>query len=160
MVTSSKKKTPPPAKKPVAKKAVVEKATTKKVAATPVKKTVAVAAKAAAPAPAKTVTPVAHKAALPTPFKTVTSFTHKETTPAPAKTASVPKIEKPASKHTETVASAPKKSVKKITVSPEERYKMVAEAAYYRAEQRGFATGHETEDWNASEAEIDAMLNA
>ena len=37
---------------------------------------------------------------------------------------------------------------------------MIADAAYYRAEKRGFATGHEMEDWNASEAEIDAMLKS
>jgi hypothetical protein len=47
-----------------------------------------------------------------------------------------------------------------LKIIPEERYKMIATAAYFRAEQRGFATGHETEDWSASEAEIDAMLNA
>lgn len=79
---------------------------------------------------------------------------------APAKTASAPKIEKPATKHTETVASSPKKSAKKITATPEERYRMIETAAYYRAEKRGFATGHEAEDWAASEAEIDAILNA
>ena len=28
-------------------------------------------------------------------------------------------------------------------------------AAYYRAERRGFAPGHEVEDWLAAEAEID-----
>lgn len=38
------------------------------------------------------------------------------------------------------------------------REKMVADAAYYRAEQRGFAPGHEVEDWLASEAEVDAEL--
>jgi len=39
-----------------------------------------------------------------------------------------------------------------------DRDRMVAEAAYYRAEQRGFAPGHELEDWIASEADIDAYL--
>jgi hypothetical protein len=35
---------------------------------------------------------------------------------------------------------------------------MVAEAAYYRAEQRGFAPGRELEDWLAAEIELDALL--
>ena len=32
--------------------------------------------------------------------------------------------------------------------------RMIAEAAYYRAERRGFEPGHELEDWFAAEAEI------
>ncbi len=35
---------------------------------------------------------------------------------------------------------------------------MVAEAAYYRAEARGFATGYELEDWLDAEAEVDRSL--
>lgn len=45
-------------------------------------------------------------------------------------------------------------------VTPEERARMIAEAAYYRAERRGFAPGHELEDWLAAEAEIDRELAA
>lgn len=40
-------------------------------------------------------------------------------------------------------------------VDTEIRSRMVAEAAYYRAEARGFATGYELEDWLEAEAEID-----
>ncbi len=133
MATTSKKTTATPAasatrsKKPVAKKVVAatpaSKATAPKTAATPVKKTVAVATKKAAATPAK-------------------------------------KTEKPASKQAVAEKSAPSKSVKKITFTPEERYRWIETAAYYRAEQRGFATGHETEDWKASEAQFDAMLKA
>ena len=79
---------------------------------------------------------------------------------APAKKVRAPKAEKPAEQKVSAPKTNPAKTSKKPTVSPEERYKMVAEAAYYRAEQRGFATGHESEDWIASEAEIDAWLNA
>lgn len=43
-------------------------------------------------------------------------------------------------------------------VDPERRAGMIAEAAYYRAENRGFVPGHETEDWLAAEAEVDASL--
>lgn len=41
--------------------------------------------------------------------------------------------------------------------SPEaevEREQMIAEAAYYRAQRRGFAPGRELDDWLAAEAEI------
>jgi hypothetical protein len=43
-------------------------------------------------------------------------------------------------------------------VDPEQRAALIAEAAYYRAESRGFEPGHETEDWLAAEAEVDANL--
>src|ERR1700688_5061538 len=35
------------------------------------------------------------------------------------------------------------------------RETLIATAAYYRAEKRGFQCGHETEDWLAAEREID-----
>jgi hypothetical protein len=43
-------------------------------------------------------------------------------------------------------------------ITPEERWKMIAEAAYYHAEKRGFAGGDSAEDWMAAESEIDAKL--
>ncbi len=45
-------------------------------------------------------------------------------------------------------------------VRAHEREAMIAEAAYYRAEARGFETGHELEDWLAAEREIDLLLEA
>ena len=36
----------------------------------------------------------------------------------------------------------------------------IAEAAYYRAERRGFEPGRETEDWLAAEAEVMARMSA
>lgn len=39
-----------------------------------------------------------------------------------------------------------------------EKLVMVAEAAYYRAERRGFAPGAEMDDWLAAEAEIERLL--
>jgi hypothetical protein len=42
--------------------------------------------------------------------------------------------------------------------TPDERRAMIAEAAYHRAERRGFVDGGELEDWLAAEAEIDAAL--
>jgi hypothetical protein len=37
---------------------------------------------------------------------------------------------------------------------------MIAESAYLRAERRGFAPGHEDDDWSAAEREVDALLSA
>ena len=37
----------------------------------------------------------------------------------------------------------------------EERRRRAAEAAYYRAERRGFEGGHEEQDWLEAEKEID-----
>ena len=36
---------------------------------------------------------------------------------------------------------------------------MIAEAAYFRAEKRGFAEGDPMQDWLEAEREIDCMLN-
>lgn len=38
------------------------------------------------------------------------------------------------------------------------REQMIAEAAYYRAEQRGFEPGNEMSDWIQAEADIEAVL--
>lgn len=43
-------------------------------------------------------------------------------------------------------------------VSGAERWRMIAEAAYYRARARGFQGGNPGEDWRAAEAEIDRRL--
>ena len=46
----------------------------------------------------------------------------------------------------------------RANLTPEARHALIAEAAYLRAEHRGFVPGHETEDWLAAEAEVDALL--
>ncbi|MEJ2509176.1 MAG: DUF2934 domain-containing protein [Gammaproteobacteria bacterium] len=43
-------------------------------------------------------------------------------------------------------------------VSPEERWRRIAEAAYLLAEERGFQGGDPVADWLAAEAEVDASL--
>jgi hypothetical protein len=43
-------------------------------------------------------------------------------------------------------------------VGPEHRAALIAEAAFFRAEKRGFSPGHEVEDWLAAESEVDAKL--
>jgi len=40
------------------------------------------------------------------------------------------------------------------TISAEERERFVAQAAYFRAEKRGFAPGCELQDWVEAEAEV------
>ncbi len=51
-----------------------------------------------------------------------------------------------------------KNAMKEHAPSAEERYKRIAEAAYRRAEGRGFTPGGEIEDWLAAETEIDAEV--
>jgi hypothetical protein len=65
-----------------------------------------------------------------------------------------PRAKKPAA----TAAAA--KSPTAVTVSEDVRRGMIAEGAYLRAERRGFAPGHEEQDWLAAEAEVDALLQA
>ena len=43
-------------------------------------------------------------------------------------------------------------------VTGEQRQRMIAEAAYFRAQRRGFQGGNSTEDWLAAEAEIERAL--
>ena len=46
----------------------------------------------------------------------------------------------------------------RVALTAEARRAMIAESAYLRAERRGFTPGHETQDWLAAEAEVDALL--
>jgi hypothetical protein len=52
----------------------------------------------------------------------------------------------------------PNEMPKQRVFSAEERYRMIAEAAYFRAENRGFTGGNVAEDWLQAEAEIDRYL--
>lgn len=45
-------------------------------------------------------------------------------------------------------------------VTPQQRQRMIAEAAYFRAEQRGFGAIGECEDWLLAEAEIDEAIRS
>jgi hypothetical protein len=53
--------------------------------------------------------------------------------------------------HTERAESA-------LTLSAEERHEMIAVAAYYLAEQRGFPGEGALDDWIAAERQIDRMV--
>jgi len=40
------------------------------------------------------------------------------------------------------------------SIGPDKFRKMIAERAYYKAEKRDFAAGHEIDDWLAAEREV------
>lgn len=53
-------------------------------------------------------------------------------------------------------AAISEKTGSPVLVSPALRHQMIAEAAYYLAQRRGFIPGYEEEDWLAAELQIDA----
>jgi murein L,D-transpeptidase YafK len=57
---------------------------------------------------------------------------------------------------TSTKTSEPATSLAEAT--PEERWKMVAVSAYYKAKERGFSPGNELQDWSEAEKEIDQLM--
>ncbi len=77
----------------------------------------------------------------------------KKSAPATSVAAEKKPAKAPATKKTATKKTAP-------LISPEHRYHMIATAAYYLAERRGFAGGYEMQDWISAEAEIDAQLKS
>lgn len=96
-----------------------------------------------------------------TPAKTTAGKTAAKSTPGPRKQPvkrNAPEGAKVAAKSTEAATSR-RRVARKAPAAPmsaEERYRAIAHAAYLRAEKRGFAPGHEFEDWLAAEAEVDA----
>ena len=44
------------------------------------------------------------------------------------------------------------------SISAEERQQLIARAAYFRAEKRGFAPGWEQQDWFEAEAEVARLI--
>jgi hypothetical protein len=71
-----------------------------------------------------------------------------------AKTA-IPRSRKAASG---TAADAPANGQTKL--SPEEVYRLIQESAYFKAKARGFAPGHEVQDWIEAEAEVRMRLES
>jgi hypothetical protein len=49
-------------------------------------------------------------------------------------------------------------SPRRAGLSAEEIYKLIQETAYYKAKARGFAPGHEVQDWIEAEAEVRLRL--
>jgi Protein of unknown function (DUF2934) len=58
----------------------------------------------------------------------------------------------------ENIEQAPGYAEGVSEVDPQLRHAMIATAAYYLAEQRGFTPGHEREDWYRAQAAIDKEL--
>ena len=85
-----------------------------------------------------------------------TVLTRKPKPRAASKTAVTPKIARRAS----TVAAEPEKGNAEAqpasvpVLNAQERDRLIAQAAYFRAEKRGFAPGCELQDWVEAEAEV------
>ncbi len=62
---------------------------------------------------------------------------------------------KPPDSSHETLRGSIAPSMRKTSLTVEERHQLIAKAAYLRASRRGFTPGSELEDWLAAEAEID-----
>ncbi|HAJ92510.1 MAG TPA: DUF2934 domain-containing protein [Gammaproteobacteria bacterium] len=60
------------------------------------------------------------------------------------------RIERKANKQRSSVSSA---------AFATERHRMIAEAAYYQAEKRGFQSGHALLDWLEAEKDVDRLLS-
>lgn len=107
--------------------------------------------------------PAASDTAVPAVKKASTKKVVTETTASSSKAvAKTPAEKKPAASKPAKAPSTRKTSAKKneVTISPEHRYHMIATAAYYLAERRGFAGGYEMQDWITAEAQIDAQIKS
>ena len=74
------------------------------------------------------------------------------------------KAAKPSGSSLVAVKRAAKRSAPEIcdsaapTISAEERQRLIARAAYFRAERRGLAPGCELQDWIEAEAEMQRLI--
>lgn len=74
----------------------------------------------------------------------------KKERPAPPRTAKTRPAARPQTPKPQTTFNGNAQA----EVSPEELRKLISEAAYFRAKQRGFTPGYELEDWIQAEAEV------
>ena len=82
-----------------------------------------------------------------------------ESTPAVAAKTKRTTVSKTASGDTATEALAAKSPHPARPISMEERHRMIAEAAYYRALRRGFQGGSAEQDWFEAVREVEARLS-
>ncbi len=61
-------------------------------------------------------------------------------------------------KKTSQASRAKAPPVPETAISSQDRRRMIAEAAYFHAERRGFEGGDPDEDWYQAEREIDQLL--
>lgn len=107
--------------------------------------------------------------------KTETAAKVKKVAASSAKTATVKAAAKPVAAAKPAKAAEPKAAAKKPAaakpatsraskpkslknVTPEQRYRMICDAAYFKAESRNFAPENEVQDWLDAEAEINSLL--
>ncbi len=76
----------------------------------------------------------------------------------PVKAAPRAKVSATVKKSAAPVKALPGSTNSVTTINPEERYKMIAQTAYFRAEARGFVGGDPLEDWIQAEKEVDKYL--
>jgi len=86
-----------------------------------------------------------------------TSTTSKKAKKKTKKTAK--KVSKAVKKTAARKKPAAKAKRKTATASTAVRQRMIEEAAYFHAQQRNFATGHEMNDWLMAEIEVDKIIN-
>lgn len=89
--------------------------------------------------------------------KTRTSAALKSAKPAKKPAAPARKIAPKAAAPVKATAATAKSAVATSALTPEQRYRMIQEAAYYVAERKGFVS-NPAEDWAEAEAQIDAKL--
>ncbi len=108
-------------------------------------------------------TPTPTKPAQATAKKAPNSATKAKTTTTKKATTTTKPAATPKTATTPKAAAARKpaaaKNATRKNVSPEERWRMTSEAAYLRAEKRGFVGGDPADDWLAAEAEVAAKLD-
>jgi hypothetical protein len=97
-----------------------------------------------------------------TSAKTETVKTVKQATAAKPVKAATPKaapkavVKKATAAKPATSRAGKAKNLKNVT--PEQRYRMICDAAYFKAEKRDFAPENEIQDWLDAEAEINRLL--
>lgn len=95
-----------------------------------------------------------------TAAKTATATTRKAAAPAAAKPATAGRKARPAPPPQTPRPEAQPSAALREPLTGEARYRWIAHAAYLRAEKRGFAPGHEIDDWLAAEADFEAANRA
>lgn len=82
------------------------------------------------------------------------------TKPAPERRPEKPAVSTPASRPQGGIAVGGGNAGSSVSrLSPEEIYKLIQESAYFKAKARGFAPGHEVQDWIEAEAEVRRRLD-
>jgi hypothetical protein len=61
---------------------------------------------------------------------------------------------------TEVIQTETAVTPRRADMSPEDMYRLIQETAYYKAKARGFAPGHEVQDWIEAEAEVRMRLES